>query len=128
MKKILVRFSAALLIIMSLGVVTGASTVMAASHTKKCGDAVTAIIKCDASTDGGPVVGLLVEIINFLAVGVGVAVAGGIVWGGFVYSQANGNSTKTQEGITIIVNAVIGLMLFIFMYAIVNWLVPGGLF
>ena len=93
-----------------------------------CSNVKTSLVDCeDGSGTGGPIVRMLVQLINFLAVGVGIAVAGGITWGGFVYSQANGNSSKTQEGVSIITNSVIGLLLFIFMYAIINWLVPGGL-
>ncbi len=74
------------------------------------------------------VTSVLLYVINFLAVGVGIAVVGGIVWGGLVYAQSDGDSGKVKEAIDIIRNAIIGLVLFIFMYAIVNFLVPGGLF
>lgn len=57
---------------------------------------------------------------------VGIAVVGGITWGGMLYASSNGNASKAQQGITVIVNAVIGLLLFIFMFAITNFLVPGG--
>lgn len=92
-----------------------------------CGELKTSIIRCDG--DGGnPVVNLLLEIVNFLAVGVGIAVVGGIVWGGMLYASSNGDSSKTKQGITAIVNSVIGLLLFMFTYALINFLVPGGLF
>ena len=92
-----------------------------------CGDLETSIIKCDV--DGGnPVMSILIQVINFLAVGVGIAVVGGIAWGGIVYASSNGDPGKTKQAVTIIVNAVVGLLLFIFMYALINFLVPGGLF
>lgn len=92
-----------------------------------CGDIKTSIIKCN--TEGGnPVMSILLQIINFLAVGVGIAVVGGITWGGMLYASSNGDAGKTKQAITIIVNAVVGLLLFIFMYALINFLVPGGLF
>lgn len=97
------------------------------STSPSCGDLKTSIIDCDG--DGGnPVVNLLLEIVNFLAVGVGIAVVGGIVWGGMLYASSNGDSSKTKQGITAIVNSVIGLLLFMFTYALINFLVPGGLF
>lgn len=71
---------------------------------------------------------LLLSIVNFLAAGVGLVVVAGIIYGSFLYITANGNVGKTQQGVTIIVNAFIGLIMFIFMYAIINYLVPGGLF
>ena len=75
-----------------------------------------------------PVFIALLGMFNFLAIGVGVVVTGGIVFGGIQYITANGNSSKTQQGVTVIVNSVIGLFLFIFMYALLNFIVPGGLF
>lgn len=92
-----------------------------------CAGIETSIIDCD-ETDGNPVVNMLLQIINFLAVGVGIAVVGGIIWGGLTYASSNGDSNKVQQAKMIIVNAVIGLLLFFFMYALINYLVPGGLF
>lgn len=84
---------------------------------------------CPSSSNGAnSVTSLLLTIINFLAIGVGIAVVGGIAFGGIRYASANGNASQAQQGITFIVNSVIGLVLFILMYAIINFLVPGGLF
>lgn len=83
------------------------------------------------SPDGGatnPIIVALLDIFNFLAIGVGIVVTGGIVYGGILYSTANGNASQGQKAVTIIVNSIIGLLLFIFMYAILNFLVPGRLF
>lgn len=94
---------------------------------EECNDIDLNILRCD--NDGGnPVTSLVLQIINFLAVGVGVVVVGGIVYGALLYTTSNGDSSKAQQGITTIVNAVIGLLLFIFTYAIINYLVPGGVF
>ena len=92
-----------------------------------CGNVETTYIKCDDRGEG-PIVNLLLQLINFLAVGVGIAVVGGITWGGMLYASSNGDSTKAKQGITTIVNAVIGLLVFMFLYALINFLVPGGLF
>lgn len=70
---------------------------------------------------------LLGTIFKLLAGIVGVAVVGGIAWGGMLYTTSNGNSAKAQQGITTIVNAIIGLFLFIFLFALTNFLVPGGI-
>ncbi len=82
--------------------------------------------QCDPGKSG--ITGLIFAIVNFLAVGVGIAVVGGIIWGGIVYATSEGDAGKTKQGISIITNAVIALILFIFMYAALNYLVPGGLF
>lgn len=98
-----------------------------------CGTAQTSIdFNCKSTKGSAPgantVTNLLLTIIDFMAVGVGLAVVGGIVFGALRYSSANGNAAQAQQGITFIVNSVIGLVLFILMYAIINFLVPGGLF
>lgn len=92
-----------------------------------CGDIKTSIIKCNTK-GGNPLMSILIQVINFLAVGVGIAVVGGIVWGGMMYASSNGDAGKTKQGVTIIVNAVVGLLLFMFMYALINFIVPGGVF
>lgn len=81
-----------------------------------------------AGTEGGSITSILLYILNFMAIGVGIAVVFGIAWGGFMYAQAGGDSGKTKQAISTITNAVIGLVLFIFMYALANFLVPGGVF
>ena len=58
----------------------------------------------------------------------GIAVVAGIVFGAVTYASAGGNKKKKKKGISFVTNAVIALVLFIFMYAIINFLVPGGLF
>lgn len=78
--------------------------------------------------EGSSIWKLLLTIINFLTIGVGIAVVGGISWGGIMYATAQGNPSGTQKGLMIISNSIIGLLLFIFLYAIINYLVPGGLF
>lgn len=74
-----------------------------------------------------PIVVTLTAILGLLAGAVGLVVTGGIVYGGFLYMTARGNSSQTQQAITVIVNACIGLLLFIFMFALLNFIVPGGI-
>ena len=92
-----------------------------------CGDIKTSIIKCNTQ-GGNPVMSILIQVINFLAVGVGIAVVGGIIWGGMLYASSNGDAGKAKQGVTVIVNAIVGLLLFMFMYALMNFIVPGGVF
>lgn len=93
-----------------------------------CGTAQTSInFGCKSGDTGADVItSMMVTVVNFIAAGVGIAVVGGIVWGALRYASANGNAAQAQQGVTVIVNAVIGLVLFILMYALVNFLVPGG--
>lgn len=85
----------------------------------------------DASSgdlEQNPIFALLLFAINFLTAGIGIAAVGFIVWGGIIYSTAGGNREKVQTAISYITNAVIGLLLFISMFAITNFLIPGGVF
>lgn len=87
----------------------------------------------DADTTSGelernPIFGLLLFAINFLTAGIGIAAVGFIVWGAVIYSAAGGNKERVQTAISYITNAVIGLLLFISMFAIANFLIPGGVF
>jgi hypothetical protein len=68
----------------------------------------------------------LSSIIKFFTVGVGVAATGGVVYGGFLYLTAQGNAGKTQKGVATIMNALIGVGLYALAFAIINYLVPGG--
>lgn len=69
----------------------------------------------------------LLAVIRFLSAGVGIAVTGGIVFGGILYLTARDNAGQAQKAITVITNALIGLLLYILMFAILNWLIPGGI-
>lgn len=69
---------------------------------------------------------MLKYVLTILSIGVGVVAVGGIAYGALLYTSARDNSGQTQQAITIIRNVVIGLLLYVFMVAILNWLVPGG--
>ncbi len=80
------------------------------------------------SLEENPIYVYVRGILVFLAGGVGIAVVGGIVFGAYLYMTARGNAAQTQKGQTVILNSVIGLLMFIFMYAILQFIIPGGIF
>lgn len=127
--KAVLLLTLALVSILGLAAVVAPQAVFAGAQ---CGEVETSIdFGCGEGSDGNigdaGIYRLLTAILRFFAIGVGIAVTIGIVWGGLMFMTARGNSGQTQKAISIIVNAVIGLLLFIFMYAIINFLVPGGL-
>lgn len=134
MKKLLL----ACLAILSLGVLLAVPAGAAVCEPEPknsvycCGDAPTSIdFKCPTPTKKDPeltVTQVIIVVINFLAIGVGIAVVGGIVWGSLWYTTANGNAGQAQQGVSIIINSIIGLVLFMFTWALINFLVPGGVF
>jgi hypothetical protein len=74
-----------------------------------------------------PIMAYLVGILRFLTYGVGLVVITMIIIGGIQYSAAGGNAQAVQSARNRILNALIALLLYIFAFAILNFLVPGGL-
>lgn len=72
------------------------------------------------------IVKYLVLIINLLSGVVGIVVAASIIVGGIQYSAAGGDPQKVSAAKNRIRNAIIALVFFIFGYALLNYLVPGG--
>ncbi|MDQ3123966.1 MAG: hypothetical protein M3Q14_04780 [bacterium] len=68
----------------------------------------------------------LVLFINVLSGIVGVVVVGSIIVSGIQYSSAGSDPQKISAAKDRIRNAIIALAFFIFMYALLNYLVPGG--
>jgi hypothetical protein len=75
-----------------------------------------------------PILDVAYAIFRFLSAGVGLLVIGSVIIAGIQYSASRGNPQATQASIKRITNAIIGLLIYIFMFAILNFIVPGGLF
>lgn len=96
--------------------------------TEDCNGVDIAIgVGCDPSTDN-PITGYANAIINFLAAGVGLVVIIMVATGGVQFMIAGGNPQATQVAIKHITDAFIGLLFFIFLYAFLQWIIPGGPF
>lgn len=65
--------------------------------------------------------------INFLAALVGVVVVMSIIIGGIQYSSSAGDPQAASAAKNRIRNAIIALVTFLFLYALLNFLIPGGL-
>lgn len=66
--------------------------------------------------------------INILSAVVGVVAVGVIVMAGIQYSSSAGDPGKTAVAKKRMVNAIIALVTFMFLYIGLQWLIPGGLF
>jgi hypothetical protein len=75
-----------------------------------------------------PITKLIVIILNWMLIGVGTVVIIFVVVGGIQYTTAAGNQESAKKGIEKIRNAVIALALYLVMLALLNFLVPGGIF
>lgn len=97
--------------------------------TGQCGEeARTNLIRCE--TEGGAaafnnVLRIFVIVLSF---GIGIAAIGGLAFSAIQYAQASDNEGSVSAARERIRNIVIGLFLYGFLLAIVNWLIPGGMF
>jgi hypothetical protein len=107
------------------------------SKNKCCGKAKTSIISgaewCgdggdDTTTENSTIWRMLIQILNIMTAGIGIAAVGGIVYGALLYTTAGDKPDQTQKAIGIITNVVIGLASYGLMYVLLNFLIPGGIF
>lgn len=71
---------------------------------------------------------MIIDILNWALVGVGTVVVIFVVIGGIMYMTAAGSQEQAKNGTKVIRNAVLGLVLYILMLSILNFIVPGGVF
>lgn len=71
---------------------------------------------------------LLFAVIRFLSAGVGLIVLASVIIGGIQYTISRGDPNATQAAIKRLVSSVVALLVYIFAYAILNFVVPGGFF
>ncbi len=94
---------------------------------KDCGEARVNLLAC--GKDGGNVA--LQNVLKIAAVAlsmvVGAAALGGLAYASMQYARAGDNQSTVTEAKDRIRNIVIGIFLYGFFVAIVNWLVPGGI-
>lgn len=95
---------------------------------ENCGSVQT-FFNWGCSGDGeAAIYGVLGKILDWLAMGVAIAVVIGIIYGAIMYMTAGGNEGQAKNAIGIIRNALIALILYFAMYSILNFIIPGGLF
>jgi hypothetical protein len=80
---------------------------------------------------GGDCSGLIKNYVNplikLLSGLVGVIVTVSIIVGGIQYSSAGGDPGKVSAAKKRIYNSIIALLAYLFMFAFLNWLLPGGI-
>lgn len=114
--------------------VVGLSVAQPAFAAEKCGGVDTAIIKCDqkggdnADVEETGLWGILILAINILTAGVGVLAVAGFVYGGILYTTSGGSPEQVKKARTVFTNVIIGVIAFGGMYALLNFIIPGGVF
>lgn len=92
------------------------------------------LTNCDGRTnpqaclEDNPIFEWTIIAINLLAAGVGIVVTIVLIVGGLQYASAGPNAQAVQAAKKKIANALIALLAFFFMYAFLQWVVPGGIF
>lgn len=87
---------------------------------------VTSASSMSASNCG--IIKYIVDITNLLSALVGVVVVISIVLAGIQYSTSGTDPSAVSKAKKRITNAIIALLLYIFMFSFLQWLVPGGIF
>lgn len=82
--------------------------------------------KAGTPTQSQNVVNVLKFVLYVMAAGVGVAAVAAIVWAAILYSSASDNASQVEKAKDIIKQVVWGLVLFVLMGFILNFLIPGG--
>ncbi|HVV25556.1 MAG TPA: hypothetical protein VHC21_00800 [Candidatus Saccharimonadales bacterium] len=101
------------------------------SHHDVCGsgsDAVNVSINIGCKGQGNPIMDMLFAIIRILSDGVGLVVVGSIIVGGIQYTASRGDPQSTAMAVNRIRSSVFALIIFIFGYAILNFIIPQGFF
>ena len=91
-----------------------------------CND-VDTLLNWECNESNG-ILSILSTALNWMAIGVSVAVLIGIVVGAVVYASSGGNEAQAKKGIEYIRNAIIALIMYFVMYAALQYLIPGGVF
>ncbi|MGI9027276.1 MAG: hypothetical protein ACR2FM_00295 [Candidatus Saccharimonadales bacterium] len=82
----------------------------------------------DGPANMGAIEDMTYAFIRFLSYGVGIIIVFSIIMSGIQYSASEGNAEATQAAKGRIQNAVVGLFFYLFSFALVQFLVPGGVF
>ena len=77
---------------------------------------------------GNPIVKDLNDIVTILSALVGVVVVGVIILGGMQYAMAGDKAEAVSAAKQRIINGLIALVAYLFIFAFLQWIVPGGIF
>lgn len=112
--------------------------IAAADDTQlQCGSVKTSVIggsACSGIDDksgdlqSSGIFAILRLVIQIMTAGVGVLAVGGLVYGAVLYVSAADSAEQVKKARTIITGVVIGIIAYGLMFAILNYIIPGGLF
>ncbi len=74
---------------------------------------------------GNPILDMLFAFIRFLSIGAGLVIIASLVYAGIQYTGSRGDPNANKLAVKRIQANVAALLVFIFAYAILNYLLPG---
>lgn len=101
---------------------------------QECGEADTVLVACGADNcgitgdtfSGAPVIGCVLKFgIQALTVLIGIGAVGGIAWEAMQYARAQDDQSVVSNARKRIRDIVIGIVVYVFMIAVLQWLIPG---
>jgi hypothetical protein len=101
----------------------------ASGGTETCGNnpKVEVSIGIGCRGKGNPIADMVFAIIRVLSAGVGIVVVGSIVVGGIQYSASRGDPQATAMAVNRIRSSLFALLIFVFGYALLNYIIPGAI-
>jgi hypothetical protein len=110
-----------------LGLVLSVSAPVALLSSSNALAACSSGADCLQQGKTGEIMKLLKLGLNILSGAVGVLAVIMVIVGGIQYSASNGDSSKVTAAKKKISNVLIGLLAYVFLYAFLQWLIPGGI-
>ena len=71
---------------------------------------------------------LLKFVLILMTAGIGIVAVGATVYAGILYSSARDSQQQVQQAKDMLKNIAIGILAYLGMFMILNWLIPGGVF
>lgn len=114
----------------SIGTAVSVSAAPGSSSAATSGDSDTNEDDCKKrplNKNNCGIVRLIITITNILGVIAGIVIVATMIYGGILYSMAGADPAKVTAAKHKLTSGLTALLLFIFGFAILQWLVPGGL-
>ena len=87
-------------------------------------------VTCDGADRENPesdnILCRLLQIVDFLSVGVAVVAAISVTVAGAQYVVSRGDPNKTAKAINRLIQVGMAIVIYVFGWALMNWLIPGG--
>lgn len=110
----------------SSGTITGGEGWGGEAYDSPCDTTILPKTWCEEAMGGG-VFEILNLILGILTAGVGIAATVGIVVLSLQYVSARDNEEQAKKARTRMVQVVIGLVVYVLMWSVLEWLMPGGI-